>query len=228
MSQQINLFNPVFLAQKKIFSARTMAIGLSVVLVALVGLHVTQRVQLAVLDRQLAATNIQFAESQRQLATFTAERTRAPSKLLEDEAARLEERLKAQDRLLESFASGSLGNTEGFARYMTALSRQSLPGVWITAFTIDGAEGLKLLRGRLQQPELLPAYLRKLHREEVFRGQAFTALHMNAVAESAGDHSRSTGGQGASDAPTAAAAVRSIEFALGPLGPSGTGLRSTR
>ncbi|MFM9885134.1 MAG: hypothetical protein ACKVQT_19090 [Burkholderiales bacterium] len=225
MSQQINLFNPVFLAQKKIFSARTMTIGAAIVVAALIALHATQRVQLAMLAHQLADADAQFKDAQQQLTAFAAEKKRSPSKVLEDEAARLEERLKAQERLLESFASGSLGNAEGFARYLTALARQSLPGVWITGFSIDGADGLKQLRGRVLQPELLPSYLRMLHREEAFRGQAFAELHMNAIADTGGSLARSTPGLSPGGPTDGRTNPRSIEFVLGP---SGTRLRSTR
>jgi len=225
MSQQINLFNPIFLAQKKVFSARTLAIGLSIILAALAVMHTTQHVQLAMLKRQLDESNAQFEQAKRQLAEFTAAGQRAPSKLLEDEAARLDERLKSQERLLESFASGSLGNTDGFARYMTALSRQALPGVWITAFSIDGSDGVRLLRGRLQQSDLLPAYLRKLNREDVFRGQAFTELQMHAVTESVGGTLRQVGARRAIETSSEPHQVRSIEFILGPTGASKRGGR---
>lgn len=219
MSQQINLFNPIFLAQKKIFSARTLAMGLSIVLAALAVMHITQHVQLAMLSRQLDEAAAQLDQAKRKLAEFDAAGRRTPSKLLEDEAARLDERLKSQERLLESFASGSLGNTGGFARYMSALSRQALPGVWITAFSIDGSDGVRLLRGRLQQPDLLPKYLRKLNREDVFRGQAFTELQMNAINESRGAL-RTAGAHPLSEASSEPNHVRSIEFILGPTGAS--------
>ncbi len=225
MSQQINLFNPVFLAQKKIFSARTMAIGGAIVAGALIVLHATQRVQLAMLTQQLVSADAQFKETQQQLTAFTAGKKRSPSKVLEDEAARLEERLKAQERLLDSFATGSLGNSEGFARYLTALARQASEGVWITGFSIDGADGLKQLRGHVQQPELLPSFLRKLHREEVFRGQSFGELRMNAIGEAAGALARATSFGSSGESSDAPINLRSTEFVLGP---SGTGHRSAR
>jgi hypothetical protein len=211
VSQQINLFNPVFLAQKKVFSARTMAIGAGIVLAALAALHGAQRVQLAMQERQLADADKQFKDAQQQLAMFAAAKKPSPGKTLEDEATRLEERLVSQQKLLESFSKGSLGSLEGFARYLTALARQTVAGVWITGFTIDGSDGLKQLRGRLQQPELLPTYLRKLHQEEVFRGQAFTEFHMNRLNEAGGSASRSSPAQ----SPDASSA-EAIEFVLGP------------
>jgi len=183
MSQQLNLFNPVFLRQKKYFSARTMVQALVIVLVVLVGLYAFARVQVARIEQQLADAEQQFNEAQRQLAQYGADARRAPSRLLDDEIARAEAQVKAQEELLESLASGALGNTDGFSRYLTALARQTVSGVWLTGFVASGTEGPLSIRGRLLRPELLPAYLRMLNREEVLRGRGFSELRLVAREE---------------------------------------------
>jgi hypothetical protein len=210
MSQQINLFNPIFLAQKKVFSARTMALGLGVVAAALVLTHVAQRVQLAGLKQQTATAEAQLQDAQQQLARFAAEKKRSPSKVLDDQIARLESQHKAQEALLESFASGTLGNTDGFARYLDALARQTLAGVWLTGFSANGSDGPSVIRGRLLAPELLPAYLRILNREESLRGRGFAELRMQAPERAA------TGQAGTPDDTT----PRHIEFTLGATRPA--------
>lgn len=204
MSQQLNLFNPVFLRQKKYFSARTMAQALCIVLVALVAVHAFQRVQLAQLERQLADADRQLEEARKQLAQFAAEGKRSPSRLLDDEIARLDAQVKAQEAFIEHLDSGALGAVEGFSRYLTALARQSLAGVWLTGFAASGADGPLAIRGRLLRPELMPAYIRMLNREEALRGRSFAELRLTAREEKA--------------APAAGAAspsVRFIEFTLG-------------
>lgn len=207
MSQQINLFNPIFLARRKIFSARTMATALGIVALALVGVHALQYVQLAALQRQSVETNNQFTAAQRLLSQFAADKKTGPSKVLIDQVSRLESQLGAQQVLLDSFASGTLGNTEGFARYMNALARQTLNGVWLTGFSATGGDGLSLIRGRLQHPDLLPAYLRMLNREEALRGRGFAELRIHAA------DSR------AASAPDAEVAT-SLEFTLGATKPA--------
>lgn len=181
MSQQINLFNPIFLARRKVFSARTMAGALGIVAIALTGVHGLQQLQLVALQRQSVETNNQFVATQRMLTQFAADKKTGPSKVLIDQVSRLETQLSAQQTLLDSFASGTLGNTEGFARYMSALARQTLTGVWLTGFAATGAEGVSVIRGRLQQPDLLPNYLRLLNREEALRGHGFAELRIHAA-----------------------------------------------
>lgn len=205
MSQQLNLFNPIFLRQKKYFSARTMANSLAVIVVAVLGLHIAQRMQLAGLERQLSEATRQHEETQQQLTKFAGEVKRTPSKALEDEATRLETQLKAQVALFEGLDSGALGDTVGFSRYLTALARQSAPGVWLTGFTASGADGPQAIRGRLLRPELLPAYIRMLNREEALRGRGFPELRLVAQEEKKAADGKTPAGPG----------MRYVEFTLG-------------
>ena len=177
MSQQLNLFNPIFLRQKKYFSAVTMLQCLGIVLVALIALYAFQRVQLAGLERQLAGAEAQYKTVQLQLAQFGAAK-RAPSAALQDEVIRLQAQASAQEALLYRLESGELGNTEGFSRYLNALGRQTMPGVWLTGFRATGAAGPQIIKGRMLQPESLPKYLRMLNKEQALRGHGFAELHI--------------------------------------------------
>lgn len=215
MSQQLNLFNPVFLRQKKVFSAQTMVRGLAIVLLALVTLYIFQRVQLAGLEDQLTEAKAQLADTRQQLTRFGAEARRAPSKALEDETARLEAQLEAQQALLDGLDNGQLGDTEGFSRYLVALARQTLPGVWLTGFAASGS-GPQLIRGRLLDPQLLPTYLRMLNHEEALRGRGFAQLALTSQEARARE---GTAGD------TAAAHERVVEFTLGAKLPQDGGRR---
>lgn len=210
MSQQLNLFNPVFLRQKKYFSAVTMAQCLGIVLVALIAMYGFQRWQLVGLESQLVEAEAQFKTVQRQLTEFGAAK-RSPSKALEDEATRLEAQVKAQEALLARLDGDELGNTDGFSRYLNALARQTVAGVWITGFTATGTEGPLMIRGRLLQPELLATYLRMLNREDSLRGHGFAELQLTTHEEKA----QTANGQ--------AAAARYVEFTLGATKPANRG-----
>lgn len=177
MSQQLNLFNPIFLRQKKYFSAATMLQCLGIVVLALIVMYGFQRWQLAGLEQQLIEAKAQHQAVQQQLSQMSATK-RTPSTALEDEVTRLEARAKAQEALLYRLESGELGNTEGFSRYFTALARQTVHGVWLTGFRATGSEGPQIIKGRMLQPELLPAYLRVLNKEDALRGHGFADLQL--------------------------------------------------
>lgn len=183
MAQQLNLFNPVFLRQKKYFSAATMVQLLAVVAVASLATYALLRVQLAGLEQQLAAADTQFADVRDQLQKFGVEAKRTPSRALEDEVARLEAELAGRRALAEALDGDALGDPSGFSRYLTALARQHVPGVWVTRFGAEGGEGPLVIQGRMLRPELLPTYLRSLGKEDVLRGRTFSELNMMAREE---------------------------------------------
>ena len=178
MSQQLNLFNPVFLRQKKYFSSRTMVRGLGIVVLGFFIVYAVQRFQLAQWEKQLAESEEQFMAVQRQVTQFAAEGKRVPSKALEDEAERLDAQADSQEAVLTGLESGALGSTQGFSPYMLAFARQTISGVWLTGFTARGAEGPVSIRGRMLRQELLPTYLRMLAKEEALRGRGFTELQI--------------------------------------------------
>ena len=183
MSQQLNLFNPVFLKQKKYFSSRTMLLSVGILLLAFVLIYSVQLAQLSGFKKQLEEANAQYRTTQEQLTKFAAAAKRTPSQALEDEVARLEAQLSAQNLLLEKLDSGELGNTEGFSAYLAALARQTLPGVWLTGFSANGIEGPQSIRGRMLRPELLPTYLRMLNKESALRGHGFSELQLSTREE---------------------------------------------
>jgi hypothetical protein len=204
MSQQINLFNPVFLRKEKYFSARTMAQALGLILLGFAALYVFAVFQTRGLERT-AAEYARQANAQRDQLVALGGKGR--SKLLESEVARLDAEVKARRALLDTLQGGDLGDTEGFSRYFAAFGRRPMQGVWLTGFSVgDGGNELKI-RGRVLFPDLLPAYLKSLNEEQVMRGRQVTDLKLVARDESLAR-------RGAADSRPAAGPERFVEFDL--------------
>jgi len=223
MAQQINLFNPVFLKQKKYFSAVTMlqSIGLvvgAVVLFYAYTLHESRSQARVAADaaRQLAAQGEQVAALTRDYSP------QGRSRLLQEEIARVNARLKQREDMLALLQTGGLGNTAGFARYLTALARHPINGVWLTGFSVSGDEVELNLTGRVLQPDLVPAYLRALNSEDVMRGRRVAELRLTAREER---ESASVGAKGPSvpnPAAAPAAPPRYVEFSIVAVRTAGT------
>jgi hypothetical protein len=183
VSQQINLFNPVFLKKKKYFSAVTMAQGLGLILVGSVAVIMYAQLQLSSLKLETTATANQLKQSKSQLAKVSAEYTpRQKSKSLDDEIQRMENELKSQQQAFDMVKKGGFGNTKGYSEYMRAFSRQILSGIWLTGFSINGPGTDIELRGRALQPQLVPNYINRLKQESVMKGKSFAALTMEVPA----------------------------------------------
>lgn len=179
MTQQINLFNPVFLKQKKYFSVVAMlqAIGLIVLGSALFyGYAIYQVKQLT---QQSNDTAMRYAADQAKLARYANEFSPQKSgQLLEEELRRLEAQAAAQQALIETLNAGVIGNASGYSEFMRAFARQSVHGLWLTGFAITGDAAQMSLSGAALNPDLVPAYVQRLNREQVMRGKSFASLQM--------------------------------------------------
>jgi hypothetical protein len=178
VSQQINLFNPVFLQQKKIFSARTMGAALLVLFVGVAALQVYGKMRLQALQKQADAGAAQLAQKQARLTSVAAEFVpRQKSAAVEAELAEAEGQLAALRDVSGVLARGELGNTQGYAEYFRALARQHVDGLWLTGVHIAGVD--IAVRGRALDPQRVPGYLNRLTTEPVMRGKAFGSLSIS-------------------------------------------------
>ena len=179
MSQQINLFNPIFLKQEKLFSAVTMAQALGLILLGSVVLVAYSYYQSFSLGIQAVANTTQLASAQTQLAKVNAEfGPRQKSRLIEEDIQKTETETKSLQKVFDILEKGEFGNTKGYAEYLRAFSRQIIGGVWLTGLSIHGAGSEIGLQGRALQPELVPAYISRLKREPVIQGKSFATLEM--------------------------------------------------
>jgi hypothetical protein len=177
--QQINLYQPMYRQQKKIFSAVTMLqIGgfFLVVLSAAYGYNVHS---LSPFRAELAKTSAEFdriAQSIERVRAVAPGQTEV--KLLEREIARLSTELENGRRLKQALATGSFGNTEGFSRHFEALARGHVDGAWLTRIAIGRGGNHLDLSGKTIDPELVPLYIRRLGESPVFRKRGFNLLEL--------------------------------------------------
>jgi hypothetical protein len=208
MSQQINLFNPIFLKQKKTFSAVTMLDALALLLVGVAAFYTYASIETLNLDRQSVVTARQYDQARVQLTETSARY--APKKIdagLEAEVNNLQAQLNARKGALDSLGIGQLTNTANYAEYLRALARQSLAGLWVTGFRLGKGGAEMEITGRALQPELVPSYIHRLNQEPAMHGRAFDSLSMTQQAGTLpADASRPAG---------APSSYRYTEFRLG-------------
>lgn len=211
MSQQINLFNPILLRQKKYFSALTMvqALGLIFLGAMLVALYVNYRS--AGLRVEADKTSTQLSLAQAQQKRVNAEfGPRQPNPLLATELKQSSGDVKALQQIFDILQTGEIGSTDGYSRYLQAFSRQITDGLWLTGFAIYGAGNEIALQGRALRPELVPLYISRLTHEPAMQGKSFSMLEMQQPAPDAAP----AGGVAGATASAPPAATRYIEFRL--------------
>lgn len=225
MTQQINLYNPLFLRREKHFSAITILWSLLAVSVFLVG-YSTYAINALRAPEEAAKYYEQQVKNKRSEMADTVVRysPEGRNKQLEADVMNLESRLAARQDFWRALNGFQLGTGSGFADYLEALSRRSVPGVWLTGFTIGGGD--LSIRGRVQQPELVSVFLSALGQEPAMQGRKVTELNLQAGGETQ-MVSASAAIPGA--AGTAAVPVPFVEFSVSILaalpgaGPSADG-----
>jgi len=188
VSQQINLFNPHFLEQKKYFSAlaMTQALGLLVLgMAAFYGFAFWQDRNLA---RQFAESGRAYEQQKQQFAKVTAELS--PGKRegqLDQDLQSTETLIAARRALLRELKAG--GNTAGYSEYLRAFARQTVQGLWLTGIQIAEGGAQLTMSGRALQADLVPVLIGRLKQESVLRGRPLEALAITrsgAAGKSAG------------------------------------------
>lgn len=191
MSQQINLYNPVFMKRKKYFSANAMVQALLLIAAGSALFYAYAAYQVGLLAKQSDEAGSRHNAEQLKLARYAAEFSpQQASLLLEEELKKEEVRAAAQRVLIETLKGGAIGNTAGYSEYLRAFARQAIGGLWLTGFNIteDGAQ--IAMSGAVLSPELLPAYIQRLSGETVMRGKTFASLQMRQPKAEGGNTAR--------------------------------------
>ncbi|MFU8876794.1 MAG: PilN domain-containing protein [Wenzhouxiangellaceae bacterium] len=184
MSQQVNLYQPMFRKQQVVFSARTslmLAAGF-LVLLALWWLLLEQRVDS--LDRQLQqqqALEGQLATRVTQLNAAQAEIE--PDPLLVERIERLQQRAAAMARSRETVRRRLPDGDTVISARLESLARRYPTGLWLTAIEISDGGRQIALAGRMLRAPLLPEFLGRLGTDPAFAGLAFRALEIRAAGD---------------------------------------------
>ncbi len=179
MSQQINLFNPIFLKQKKYFSVVTMLQALGLIVLGCIVFYGYAWYQVQLLATQTREMTKRYEAEQKRLLNYANEFSpERSSQMLNEELHGLEEQVAVQQKMLNTLRSGAIGNTQGYSEFMRAFARQSVNGLWLTGFEINGDGAQMSLRGAVTNPQLLPAFIQRMNREAVMRGKSFSTLQM--------------------------------------------------
>lgn len=185
--QQVNLYQPIFRKQEKIFAAKTVAL---IGLVALAGLLLTYvygQWRVSSLARELAQLE-SFNELEiKRLESLNQQfplRKESPELLARLERVNLQRQAKA--RLIQLLAGRDVGHTEGFSKLLVGLGRQIEAGMWLTNIEVsDGGRAMSLLGGSYR-PEAIPRFVQKLSGEAAFSGVEFKTFEIRRVDEERG------------------------------------------
>lgn len=178
MTQQINLFNPIFLRQKKYFSFVTILQALALVLIGVLSFYAFAVFQTGRLGKEVEEAGKRLEQEKARLSKAGTELgPRKKSQELEAQVKDMERQVKEREEIL-GIQAGAGGDGHGFSEYLRAFARQSVNGLWLTSFSLSENGSKMVIGGRALRPDLVPDYIKRLGKEKVMRGQPFSTLDM--------------------------------------------------
>ena len=177
MSQQINLYNPAFRRVRDLLAAPLVGAAALACLAVVAVLALWANHGARQREAELAALQPQVKQQQDELAALARELA-VPKRnaRLEAELAEATALLEGREEVLHALAGG--GQSIGFADTLAALARQSLPGLWLTQFSVADGSGELTLRGRTLDPIELPVFIRRLNAEKALQGRPIAELSL--------------------------------------------------
>ena len=181
MNQQINLYQPIFRQERKLFSLRTVGMALAIVAVVLLGIWGFSIRNVAKLAREVESVQRQLEAQQRMAAKVGGQLSASTSpEAVQANVKRLSALLAERTRALELLRNGAAGSRDGFAARLSALARSHIDGLWLERLMIgpnengsSGTAGGLLLEGRSTDAQLIPVYLQQLADQPELSGARF-------------------------------------------------------
>jgi outer membrane murein-binding lipoprotein Lpp len=182
LSQEINLYQPIFRREKTVFSASTMlAVAAVFLAVFLLWGWATER-GVDRLERELAnrqATENRLTERIRALQSDIE--ARAPSQALIEQVESAERTLRGLRTSRAAVRERLPSRPLSLAEPMRVLGELHPAGLWLTAIGL-GDNGRRLeLTGRALQASLLPEYLGRLQRDDRLEGASLTRIEVRSA-----------------------------------------------
>lgn len=177
MTQQINLFNPIFLRQKKYFSFVTILQALALVMIGVMSFYAYAVFQTTRLGNDVVEAGKRLDSEKNRLAKAGSEfGPRQKNKDMEMQVIELEKQVREREGILGIQAGG---DSRGFSEYLRAFARQSVNGLWLTKFSLSEGGSKMVIGGRALRPDLVPDYIKRLGKEKVMQGQPFSTLDIH-------------------------------------------------
>jgi Tfp pilus assembly protein PilN len=183
MPQQINLCTPIFLAQKRYFSAQTMAgaLGVFVLLGGVLSGYGSWKLALLTDGYQHSVTDNQREIERLRTAIRLNKERSAPADVALVQALQAgQAELAQREQLLAELRRGLLREGQGHAARLQLVAQSIPPQAWVTAIRADE---LRLeLSGYTLEPAALNRWMERLAQSPLLQGQQLSAVKVERVA----------------------------------------------
>lgn len=178
-TQQVNFYQAIFHLQRQPLSTNMMWLALSFGLVCTLlvsGYSAWQLYSKRMYLRDLESSAAVAATQLGDLSTHMI--NDAPDPVLQHKIQDFEQVLANQKQIEELIKQHLTESSSGYSGYFFAFARHHNDDLWLTGITIGPHQALSL-RGKTNQPEIVPRYLRQLSTESVLKGTEFQVFQLD-------------------------------------------------
>jgi Tfp pilus assembly protein PilN len=182
VTQQVNLFQPIFRRERRLLTARTITQCLVVAALGLLCIQGFGSWQLQALSDEVAGLEDQHQVAIQRLTRLQVDlpRRRESQQLL-DEITRTTRSIDERERLVSTLSERLDSSQAGLSRFLRGLARQRVEGVWLTGLRVNDGGNEIVIKGRAVEPELIPALVQRLSAEASFHGVKFRGLSIDRL-----------------------------------------------
>lgn len=181
MSRQINLFNPLFLKQEKVFSAATLLQGILIIALGSAVLSAYAIYNAREIQKITNSSDLKLKNAEQKIKLLRQQhQVKDKNPAIEMQVQAQEQVLSTKQEVIQLLSNNDFGDTKGFSPYLTAFARQIPDGVWMTGFLISTTQAHPQfsLQGRTLLGESVPQFVSNLKQEEIMNGRSFAQLEM--------------------------------------------------
>lgn len=178
MVQQINLYRPGLSLRRHRLPLGRLQLAASIAIVALLAWPVWKGWTIWSLQRQAQQVTALVTEARQQLATAEQQALLQDPELRDLNEADMRRELATLKAQRESWNALVPNEHVRYSRYLAAISRRQVPGLWLTRIELDGKSTRVRLEGQSTDAALVPAFVSRLGYEDVLAGVAFRGLHI--------------------------------------------------
>lgn len=177
MTQQVNLLNKALIRPRDWLSIRNISLIYAFALLTMYLLYSSSIMEMQTLAQQREVALSSLENTRAELAVIANQKGNIPNNLeQEQELKRLLQKKEAQAKLLASFQHLQGESGHHILDYMIGFASQTMNGVWITGFRLNGFEQQISVTGGALSADQVPAYIEQLGLHPVFAGKLFSGL----------------------------------------------------
>ncbi len=180
MIQQVNLYKNLFDKKQAKPTTNKYLYGLALVILLLIAFSIYLFLDMKDTKNSLQEAKLKLQDTELQINEL---RMKYPAQRIDEqiiqEISQLQNVLTSLSVVLHLLTDEDSDQTQGFSRYFSAFSRQSIADVWLSNINIDAEKQSLTLQGSTFYPGKTPMFLQNLQHEPIFQGKSFAKLVMS-------------------------------------------------